>query len=766
MNHHAFPAQEYTPLLLTQQNTSNEQQVQHELEYRVAFEAIIIYATQNFINLAPDEIDDGINRLLQAIGSFEQVDRSYVLLFAQDDTVINNTHEWCADGIEPQIHSLQALPTEPFDWSNTQLFRGEVVHIPRVADMPSEAAAEQQVYLQQGNQSLIFVPMIEDGRTIGILGFDSVRRERHWSDETITLLKIVCQIVVNALQRKKTEEALRESERSLKQRVEERTQELSTLLTVQQALTSSLDTDAVLRMITCEARRMTGSTFSAVFLREDDMLCLSMSEGNPTPDMQVGYLMPVAGSATGMAITSGQPIRIDDAPADARINAEAVKLAKIRSLLIAPLLSHTASIGAIAVGNQQPGMFTTEDERLLTMLTPAAVIALENARFYREEQQRRRELEALYRADEQLYRYLHLDQVLHALVDVAVDILHADKSSLLVWEEQRLVVRAARGFVTEDVDQISQAATSGYARQVISNGKPVVIENACHDGHIAPFLVDVEGICSFMHVPVTVGEQVFGVFNVNYTYPRTFSDQEQRLILALAQRAGLAIENARLYGQAQQVAAMEERQRLARELHDAVTQTLFSASMIADVLPQVWERKPAEAKTRLVQLRQLTRGALAEMRSLLLELRPAALLEANLADLLKQLAEATSGRAQMALSINVTIQGTCTVSDDEKVALYRITQEALNNIIKHASASQGNITLQSNDQQVTLEIYDNGCGFAAEDVAAGRFGQHIMHERAAAIGATLHVDSQPGQGTSILVVLPHENRQNREGKTP
>ena len=385
MNHHAFPAQEYTPLLLTQQNTSNEQQVQHELEYRVAFEAIIIYATQNFINLAPDEIDDGINRLLQAIGSFEQVDRSYVLLFAQDDTVINNTHEWCADGIEPQIHSLQALPTEPFDWSNTQLFRGKVVHIPRVADMPSEAAAEQQVYLQQGNQSLIFVPMIEDGRTIGILGFDSVRRERHWSDETITLLKIVCQIVVNALQRKKTEEALRESERSLKQRVEERTQELSTLLTVQQALTSSLDTDAVLRMITCEARRMTGSTFSAVFLREDDMLCLSMSEGNPTPDMQVGYLMPVAGSATGMAITSGQPIRIDDAPADARINAEAVKLAKIRSLLIAPLLSHTASIGAIAVGNQQPGMFTTEDERLLTMLTPAAVIALENARFYREE---------------------------------------------------------------------------------------------------------------------------------------------------------------------------------------------------------------------------------------------------------------------------------------------------------------------------------------------------------------------------------------------
>jgi signal transduction histidine kinase len=632
--------------------------------------------------------------------------------------------------------------------------------------MPPEAAAEQQVYLQQGNQSLIFVPMIEEGRTIGLLGFDSVRRERHWSDETITLLKIVCQIVVNALQRKKTDEALRKSERSLKQRVEERTQELSTLLTVQQALTSSLDTDAVLQMITREARRLTGATFSAVFLREGDTLCLSMSEGNPPPDMQVGYRMPLEGSATGLAITSGQPIRIDDAPADTRINAKAVQLAKIRSLLIAPLLSHTCSIGAISVGNQQPAMFTAEDERLLTMLTPAAVIALENARFYREEQQRRRELEALYRADEQLYRYLHLDQVLHALVDVAVDILHADKSSLLVWEEQKLVVRAARGFVTKDVDQISQAATSGYARQVISSGKPVVIENACHDGHIAQFLVDVEGICSFMHVPVTVGEQVFGVFNVNYTYPRTFSDQEQRLIIALAQRAGLAIENARLYGQAQQVAAMEERQRLARELHDAVTQTLFSASMIADVLPQVWERKPTEAKTRLAQLRQLTRGALAEMRSLLLELRPAALLEANLADLLKQLAEATSGRAQMSLSVNVTIQGTCTVSDDEKVALYRITQEALNNIIKHASASQGNITLQSNDQQVTLEICDNGCGFAAEDVAAGRFGQRIMRERATAIGATLHVDSRPGQGTSILVVLPYANRQNREGKTP
>jgi signal transduction histidine kinase len=126
-----------------------------------------------------------------------------------------------------------------------------------------------------------------------------------------------------------------------------------------------------------------------------------------------------------------------------------------------------------------------------------------------------------------------------------------------------------------------------------------------------------------MHVPIRAGDEIFGVFGVNYCAPHDFSAKEQRVLEALAQRAGLAIQNARLYEQAQHVAVLEERQRLARELHDAVTQTLFSASLIAEVAPRIWEKDPRDGRARLEELRTLTRGALAEMRALLLELRPA-----------------------------------------------------------------------------------------------------------------------------------------------
>jgi signal transduction histidine kinase len=180
-----------------------------------------------------------------------------------------------------------------------------------------------------------------------------------------------------------------------------------------------------------------------------------------------------------------------------------------------------------------------------------------------------------------------------------------------------------------------------------------------------------------------------------------------------------------------------------------VTQTLFSASVIADVLPRLWERRPEEGTRRLEELRQLTRGALAEMRTLLLELRPAALLEARLADVLRQLAEAFTGRAR--LPVAVQAEGDTTLPPDVQVGFYRITQEALNNIVKHAAASQVIIELQTTPQRVRLCVYDNGRGFDPTQIPAGHLGLGIMRERAAAIGSHLDIESTPGAGTRITV---------------
>jgi signal transduction histidine kinase len=199
---------------------------------------------------------------------------------------------------------------------------------------------------------------------------------------------------------------------------------------------------------------------------------------------------------------------------------------------------------------------------------------------------------------------------------------------------------------------------------------------------------------------------------------------------------------------------------------DAVTQTLFSASLIAEVLPDLWVMNQVEARKRLEELRQLTRGALAEMRTLLVELRPNALVEVPLSVLLKQLCESFIGRARLPVQLNA--EGNCALPVDVKMAFYRITQESLNNIVKHARATQVIVTLRLDDV-VRLSIADNGVGFDPASVPPDHLGTKIMRERAEAIGAKYSLYSEPGEGTQISVTwgdsLPHPRPSNTTRST-
>ena len=232
---------------------------------------------------------------------------------------------------------------------------------------------------------------------------------------------------------------------------------------------------------------------------------------------------------------------------------------------------------------------------------------------------------------------------------------------------------------------------------------------------------------------------------------------EQRVEQEIGQR--MKVEEA-LRASEMERAVAAERSRLARELHDAVTQTLFSASLIAEALPTLWERNQELGRERLATLRKMSRGALAEMRTLLLELRPAALVETSLQDLLRQLGEAVTGRE--GLPVTVVVEGECHLPADLHVALYRIAQEALNNVVKHAQASQVAIRLRCTPVpegepagiRVELDIRDDGRGFDPEDVPPERMGLSIMRERAGAAGAHLEIQSSAGRGTRLTVTWP------------
>jgi signal transduction histidine kinase len=250
-------------------------------------------------------------------------------------------------------------------------------------------------------------------------------------------------------------------------------------------------------------------------------------------------------------------------------------------------------------------------------------------------------------------------------------------------------------------------------------------------------------------VPLLVKEQVIGVVRIDNAAERAYTPRHATMAMAFAGQAAMAIENARLYTKAHEVAAMEERTRLAHELHDSVTQMLFSASLTAEVLPTLWERDATAGREHLGGLRVLTRGALAEMRTLLLELRPAALTDAPLADLLRPLVDAFMGRKRV--QADLFVEGDRQFPPDVQIALFRIAQEALNNVAKHARATHVIVRLRSDAADTELEISDNGRGFDHTGIGAEHFGLKIMAERAAAIGAQLTVASKPGAGTHLWV---------------
>jgi signal transduction histidine kinase len=226
----------------------------------------------------------------------------------------------------------------------------------------------------------------------------------------------------------------------------------------------------------------------------------------------------------------------------------------------------------------------------------------------------------------------------------------------------------------------------------------------------------------------------------------TLRQTNERLHQEIVQREKV---EAALAQKAAEEAVAAERSRLARDLHDAVTQTLFATSLIAEVLPRLWERNPEAGKQKIAEIRELTRGALAEMRTLLMELRPTALMDVPLPDLLQQLSEAFTGRARVPVKLD--IEKPVDLPSNVKIGFYRIAQEALNNIQKHSRATQVEICMQDQGSQVMLSITDNGVGFDLGRKLPDHFGLGIMEERAQAFGGQYKINSQPGEGTKITV---------------
>ncbi len=343
-------------------------------------------------------------------------------------------------------------------------------------------------------------------------------------------------------------------------------------------------------------------------------------------------------------------------------------------------------------------------------------------------------------------------------------IINYTHGGLFALEDNSLVTLAMRGTPQLEKADLFRIRLDGpEALAVLFNDyQPLRIGDIWSDQPQANFLRNLmnegsafllEGMQSWMWVPMAVRGRIIGGVGVAEIEKNYFTPHHADLALSVANQAAITMVNAELYGHAQALAVLEERQHLARNLHDAVNQSLFSAGLIAEVLPRLWDRDQPEARRSLEDLRRLTRGALAEMRALLAELRPSTLTDSNLGDLLQLLGNAFTGRTSIPVGVRVTGEGI--LPAETQVALYRICQEALNNITKHAKASRVEIDLhyaEAPSRLSQLQLRDNGLGFCTTDlIPSGHYGLGMMRERAEGVGAVLTLTSQLGLGTEITI---------------
>jgi GAF domain-containing protein/ligand-binding sensor domain-containing protein len=543
-----------------------------------------------------------------------------------------------------------------------------------------------------------------------------------------------------------------------------RAEQFRVISEVGRRITSFLDLDSVLNEVVSLVQRSFGYDHVGIALIEDGYAVYKVGAGEiwqqPNFQFRPERLKIGEEGITGWVAAHGRPLLVPDVTVEPRYIW--MEGSRTRSELALPLTVKDRVIGVLDVQSNQPDAFDESDIVVLQSLADQAAVAIENARLFVAEQRRAEQFRVISEVGTHVASILTVEGLLEQMARLIQEAFDYYLVEIGLVEASDLVFmtrasRAGEGPFESFRLPVDKGSVTGW---VAATGKPLLVPEVGQEPRYVQ--VTATETCSEMAVAMKAQEKIIGVINVESDRRDGFDASDLSVLQSLANQAAIAIENARLYEQAQRLAVLEERQRLARELHDAVTQTLFSASLIAEAVPDLWENDQQEGRALLAELRQLSRGALAEMRTLLLELRPAALVEANLRDLLRQLGEAVAGRA--GVPVTVTVDDLCPLPEAVHVALYRIAQEALNNVIKHAQASQVTVWLRCLDDgqhgqdrdldglAIELAINDDGRGFDPAQVPPERLGLGIIRERAQAISATLEIDSHPGQGTRIRVV--------------
>lgn len=546
--------------------------------------------------------------------------------------------------------------------------------------------------------------------------------------------------------------------------------QLSALQETNRALVSTLELDDLLELIIQQAATLLHADGGILNLvdwdrREDEVYACTGSARTA-----LGLRSSLDGSLSGWVTMHNQPVISNRVGEDPRVDRRSTSvISPLHNTAVAPLAIKDQVIGTLVLVDKHGGCedFEQTDLDLLVSFANQAAAAIENARLFRAEQRRAEQFRVIGEVGQSIASAVDVDHLLEQMARLIQQAFGYTHVGVGLVEGDEVVSKAEAGAYAGPYLPARVKLGQGHWGRVALSGEPYLSADVTKDPDYYPE-PGAEMIRSQLFVPLKSKQAVIGVLSVSGDQLNAFDESDLIVLQSLANQAAASVENIRYYERVQRQAVMEERSRLARELHDAVTQTIFSASLLAEALPEVWAKDPNQGMHLARELHSMSRGALAEMRTLLLELRPAALAEAQIDDLLHQLGEAVGGRE--GIPVLVTIDGQGPLPTDVKIALYRITQEALNNVVKHAGAAHVTVHLcyscsQDMDPElpagliVLLIVRDDGCGFDPTQIQPDHLGLGIMQERAEAIGASLTIDSHLGEGTQITVLWEQSSGQ-------
>lgn len=769
-------------IIISARDIRERLKTENALQYRTEAQQLVTKLATRFINLPVAEIDQGIVDALQLLCDFFDMSRGVIALFSEDLQTLHYENQYYDKNSSFPLE-LDTMPTSKIPWSMERLKRFEPVSMPSVADLPQEASIDKATFQAFWSHSFIGIPLMQNKKLVGLLGSSSSDKKDGWPEDMINQLYVLGQVIVNLLERRTVEENLRIRDAELNATANQ----LATLLDIDRTIFSAQTLQDVTELTLRRLFDLFRCQYNSIFLINEAGDAGYYIAQYPTEKYSsFSKFIPLVEIIELDDLRNGIISLNGDFEHTKRDAVESAFLpdSGVSALARVPLKSSGHLIGILYMGFEKNDVFAQVDVELLEGIATSLALAIANTQLYERVQSHADELEdkievatadlmnqynlqaALAKIELAINKPRELQNVLEQIVTIVTDSLNIDKgASIILWntEAETFTISATTVF-----DQKSPATAQcvrkrgGATRWIIDHGELLIVADTSTDPFGPNNMIRENGIGAYAGVPLLNEGRAIGVLYILNSVPRSFAEEQINFLQMVAHRATLAITKVRLFERTRELAMEEERRRLARDLHDAVSQSLFSATMIAESLPLLFDRNPDMAKQELKNLHGLTQGAANEMRTLLFELRPTALTENTLSDLLKQLCNAFAARTHIPLSTNIDMD--IRFPPRLQLGIYRIAQEALNNVTKYARARNLWVEMTCQDDEFRLVIRDDGRGFDPNKIPADHVGLQIMSERAKEIDAILEIDTALGIGTKISLYRrlgEHTNNGNK-----